>query len=41
LAKGLSMGVFFVFTNTSISEYAEIELAMKSALKKLCSINSN
>ena len=41
LAKGLTMGVFFVFTNTSISEYAEIELAMKSALKKLCSINSN
>jgi ribonuclease P protein component len=41
IEKKVSMGVFFVYINTEISEYAEIELAMKSILKKLASITSN
>lgn len=41
IEKKLSMGVFFVFINTDIVEYAEIDLAMKSILQKLSSITSS
>lgn len=33
--KGYSMSVFFVYTHPQVCEYAEIELAIQSALKKL------
>lgn len=33
--KGYSMSVFFVYTHSQITDYAEIELAIKAAIVKL------